>query len=78
MRKPNIQSPAIMAGTQNLENTAAVYGQQNDDNDQESKSNNLSHESDQQADPAPVKEDFLRFVPLVAFGHLPNKYSHLV
>ncbi|XP_048522924.1 vacuolar protein sorting-associated protein 26B-like isoform X2 [Dendroctonus ponderosae] len=61
VRKPNIQSPAIMAGTQNLENTAAIYGQQNDDNDQEeNKSNNLSHENGEQADTAPVKEDFLR------------------
>ncbi|KAJ8963899.1 hypothetical protein NQ314_005302 [Rhamnusium bicolor] len=46
VRKPNLQSPAIMAGTQNLQNTAQQYQQTDDRNDSETK--------------APVKEDFLR------------------
>lgn len=61
MRKSNIQSPAILAGTQTLENTTAAYGQA---------SNGEQDESDQNNDVTstkggpPVKEDFLRSVSL--------------
>ncbi|KAL1501353.1 hypothetical protein ABEB36_006687 [Hypothenemus hampei] len=56
VRKPNIQAPAIMAGTQNLENTTAVYGQQRNGDQGENDSNADNNESQE----APNKEDFLR------------------
>ncbi|KAJ8958394.1 hypothetical protein NQ318_002176 [Aromia moschata] len=37
LRKPNLQSPAIMAGTQNLQNTAQQYQQTDDRGDSENK-----------------------------------------
>ncbi|CAH1102233.1 unnamed protein product [Psylliodes chrysocephalus] len=46
LRKPNLQSPAIMAGTQNLQNTAQHYQQQQTE--------------DSERKTSTVKEDFLR------------------
>lgn len=62
IRKPNLQSPAIMAGTQNLQNTAAVYGQVTHDNSNQnnSDSNDISQNDSEKSDKPPVKEDFLR------------------
>ncbi|CAH1129691.1 unnamed protein product [Ceutorhynchus assimilis] len=57
VRKPNIQSPAIMAGTQNLENTAAVYGHQNNGSQNETEADD---DNEEKSENAPVKEDFLR------------------
>lgn len=54
LRKPNLQSPAIMAGTQNLQNTNQQYQQT------EHESNDDSPDDTKQP---PVKEDFTRAPP---------------
>ncbi|XP_050299682.1 vacuolar protein sorting-associated protein 26B-like [Anthonomus grandis grandis] len=60
VRKQNVQSPAIMAGTQNLENTSAVYGQQKN-GDQEGSNGSSESNSDEKSEKGPpLKEDFLR------------------
>lgn len=59
MRKSNIQSPAILAGTQTLENTTAAYGQANNGEQGESDQNN---DASTNKGAPPVKEDFLRLV----------------
>lgn len=51
VRKSNLQSPAIMAGTQNLQNTAQNYQNENNYNDANKESENT--------EPL-VKEDFLK------------------
>lgn len=62
VRKPNLHSPAIMAGTQNLENTAAAYGQVSHNNgDQDNSENNDGSQQDgEKNEKPPIKEDFLR------------------
>lgn len=59
VRKSNIQSPAILAGTQTLENTTAAYGQANNGEQDESDQNN---DASTNKGAPPVKEDFLRSV----------------
>jgi len=63
VRKPNLHASAIMAGTQNLENTAAAYGQvthKNGDNLLDENSENNDSSESEKREKQPVKEDFLR------------------
>ncbi|CAH0549459.1 unnamed protein product [Brassicogethes aeneus] len=68
LRKPNLQSPAIMAGTQNLQNTSQQYLQQQaaqneeggDENNGESPSAHARDFDDHREDSIPRKEDFVR------------------
>ncbi|KAJ8978346.1 hypothetical protein NQ317_002655 [Molorchus minor] len=66
VRKPNLQSPAIMAGTQNLQNTAQQYQQTDNASDGESK--------------ATVKEDFMRAPSSQSNDKLnsPDPFDHRV
>lgn len=59
LRKPNLQSPAIMAGTQNLQNTNQQYQQ----TDRESNDDPADDDEDAAAKQPPIKEDFTRAPP---------------
>ncbi|XP_019875182.2 vacuolar protein sorting-associated protein 26B-like isoform X2 [Aethina tumida] len=65
LRKPNLQSPAIMAGTQNLENTSQLHQSQQQQQQQQKPDggDNKNDVGEGEGGGAPVKEDFVRAPP---------------